>query len=61
MLLRHVACLLGLDGSAKCPKRAIQFGSRIAKLQGSKKKGSDTCRHLVHDRAVSCSEQEELH
>lgn len=33
LLLRQVAWLLGLRGAARQPKRAIQFGSRIAKLQ----------------------------
>ncbi len=35
LLLRQVASLLGCASAAKLPKRAIQFGSRIAKLSGT--------------------------
>lgn len=40
-LLRDCARMIGLGGSADLPKRAIQFGSRIAKIDGAKIKGSD--------------------
>ena len=50
-LLREVAVLLGCHGAAQLPKRAIQFGSRIAKLSGAsggrKCGGSDKCNRLI--------------
>jgi asparagine synthetase B (glutamine-hydrolysing) len=42
LVLREVARSLGLDQAATLPKRAIQFGSRLVKMekaQGGKKKG----------------------
>ncbi|CAM9516451.1 unnamed protein product [Laminaria digitata] len=44
-ILREVACHLGLDSCRSLPKRAIQFGSRIAQhcalhTHGSHRRGS---------------------
>ncbi len=49
-LLRSTACRhLSLEKSSKYPKRAIQFGSRIAKLENRKEKASDQCSRLTTD------------
>ena len=47
VILRGVAYLLGLRDAAVYPKRAIQFGSRIAKAEGKKEKGGDVCKRLI--------------
>ncbi|CAG5120014.1 unnamed protein product [Candidula unifasciata] len=47
LLLRLCAVKLGLVKTASQPKRAIQFGSRIAKLDKRKEKGSDVCDRLA--------------
>ncbi|XP_070195936.1 asparagine synthetase domain-containing protein 1-like isoform X2 [Littorina saxatilis] len=47
VLLRLLALRLGLPTTAALPKRAIQFGSRIAKLEKSKEKGDHTCQRLT--------------
>lgn len=53
-LLREVATILGCPKIAGIPKRAIQFGSRIAKLSGSaggKEGGNDLCdRLIIHEK-----------
>lgn len=46
-LLRYVAeHILGVRYSAKLEKRAIQFGSRVAKAENSKEKASDLCERV---------------
>ncbi len=44
IILRQAARHVGLQASASLPKRAIQFGSRIAKFFDSKEKGGDQIR-----------------
>ncbi|GJP45063.1 hypothetical protein CLOM_g4459 [Closterium sp. NIES-68] len=41
LILRQIACKLGLRGAAALPKRAIQFGSRIAKEANKRDFGSN--------------------
>ncbi len=46
ILLRLTLWELGFGSCALTPKRALQFGSRIAKLEGSKEKGNQVCDRL---------------
>ena len=46
LLLRAAAYKCGLRNCASLPKRAIQFGSRVAKCENRKEKGNEECLRL---------------
>lgn len=49
VLLRKLAAeRLNLNYSACLQKRAIQFGSRVAKIENCKEKASDVCDRLAN-------------
>jgi hypothetical protein len=47
LILRLAAFSLGLNEASKAPKRALQFGTKIANLEGRKEQGHDICQRLL--------------
>ncbi len=52
LLRRLASSKLGLQYSSKLEKRAIQFGSRVAKIENIKEKASDVCDRITKNLKI---------